>query len=957
MGVNMKYKKILIVTLILLAILSFGAVSASEDVDVIAQDSDGIVSQYNAIDGDVELNLTEEDAPTSDILSDAQNPHLEINAEEIQSGSDDATLISEHYEYESLPSLDNVESADILKIGNESFIDTALTAEDINTPYNSGDYFTVNLTDVNGYPIGDAAIIVAFEEYNETVYTGELGLAYVSVYGLKPGSYTPLIRFEGDEIYASSNTTANVVITRMDSVINAYNMITSYNSGEDLLVYLVDAYGYPIYDAAVIAVFGEFNETVYTDESGVANVSVQGLKPGAHTPLIKFEGDDGYNPSNTTANVVITKTNSDVVVEDITTEYNSGDDLMIYLEDSYGYPIYDAAVIAVFDEFMKTVYTDEYGFTNVSLKGLKPGSYAPSIMFVGNDCYNPSNTTANVVITKATTYLTTSYSGGILSALLRDNNGNPVVGAKVGFAVNGVTYIYTDENGEAKYFTDSLAEGTYTVRVKYYGDDSYRESNQIVTQIKVVKIPTNLKASDVSVLCHDENGYLVATLTDANGNAVNNAKVGFANNGVKYFYTDENGQAKYSTKDLAEGTYTVKIKFYGEGVYAASNQVTAKIVVGKIATSLRASDVSVLCHDENGYLVATLTDANGNAVNNAKVGFANNGVKYFYTDENGQAKYSTKDLAEGTYTVKIKYYGNDTYSASNQATAKIIVGKLATKLTSADVTVIHNKEGYLVATLKDANGKPISGAKVGFANNGVKYFYTDENGQARYPTKDLAIGTYTVLMKYYGDGTYRASNQISAKIYVASKMVSKLSSADVHVLPGEDGYLVATLKDANGKPISGAKVGFANNGVKYFYTDENGQAKYSTKDLVEGTYNVLMKFYGNDDYEASNQVSAKMYVGKYVTPSLTSNGVSTTYGANDYLVATLTGMNNKPIAGAKILFTVMGKKILDITDSSGHAKISTKGYAPAIYNVAFKYAGNSVYSAVTSSAKMIINKA
>ena len=63
MGVNMKYKKILIATILLLTILSIGAVSASEDADVLAQDSDAVVSQENAVDDDLS-DATDENALT-----------------------------------------------------------------------------------------------------------------------------------------------------------------------------------------------------------------------------------------------------------------------------------------------------------------------------------------------------------------------------------------------------------------------------------------------------------------------------------------------------------------------------------------------------------------------------------------------------------------------------------------------------------------------------------------------------------------------------------------------------------------------------------------------------------------------------------------------------------------------------------------------------------------------------
>ena len=897
----MKYKKILIVAFILLAILTIGAVSASGDADVIAQGYDETVSDDNVVD--------------------------EI------SGVEDLSLLGDDS-------------------GNA---ETTLTAEDINTKYNSGEGIIVNLTDANGYGVVDVPIIAVFDDFTETVYTNESGLADISLRGLKPGYYTPLIKFEGYDYYNPSSTFANVVITKTDCNITALDIETPYNSGEGFMVYLADEYGNPIYDALIYTTFDNITEITYTDELGWTNVSVKGLKPGNYTPLIKFEGDDYYNPSIAVANVVITKTSCNITALDILTPYNSGDGFLVYLVDEYGYPIYDASIVSVFDDFTEIAYTDELGWANVSVKGLKPGAYKPLVKFEGDDYYNPSNTTVNIIITKTDSHMdvfdiTAQYNCGEDGPVyLFDAYGYPIYNATLIVVIDDVMQtVYTDETGWAYISLKGLKPDSYPSLVVFVGNDYYNPSNETFF-IEIIKANTKITTNYT-------NGTLSAFLTDDYGNPISGAKVGFANNGVTYSLTDEKGEARYSTKDLPEGTYTVRVKYFGDDNYNPSNQAVTEIVVTKITTELSSADVTVRYHDEDAYLLATLKDGDGNPVSGVKVGFANNGVTYVYTDENGEARYYTGNLDEGTYNVKMKFYGDDAYGASNQATAKIVIGKIATSLNASDVQVRYNAEGYLVATLKDANGKAIVGAKVGFANNGVTYVYTDENGEAKYSTLGLNNGTYTVKIKYYGNDTYQESNQASAKIYVVDKISTSLTSSDVHVLYDEDGYLVATLKDANGKAIVGAKVGFANNGVTYLYTDENGEAKYSTKGLAEGTYDVRIKFYGNDAYQESNQARAKIYVGKYMTPSLTSNGVTTTYGADDYLVATLTGMNNKPITGAKILFTVFGKKIVDITDSSGHAKISTKGYNPGIYNVLFKFAGNSMYSEASSTAKMTINR-
>ena len=459
----------------------------------------------------------------------------------------------------------------------------------------------------------------------------------------------------------------------------------------------------------------------------------------------------------------------------------------------------------------------------------------------------------NTILAKSSdSILSTVYTGGNLIATLTDSEGNPISGAKVGFANNGVTYIRTDKNGKASYSTKDLNAGTYTVKVKFYGDNIYSASNQAIAKITVSKSNTKLTSSNVNVN-YGSNGYLVATLKDSNGNPVSGAKVGFANNGVKYVLTDANGQAKYSTKDLAPGTYNVKMKFYGNDAYLESNQIAAQITVNNVATKL-----AVVNSGSDG-LVATLTDANGKPVSGAKVGFANNGVKYIVTDANGQAKYSTSGLTKGTYTVKMKFYGNDAYPASNQVVAQITVNKYITTLTSTNLNANYGSNAYLTATLRDSNGKPVSGAKVGFANNGVKYVVTDANGQAKYSIDGLAAGNYTVKMKFYGNDNYLESNQAVATISI-NKVATTLTSANVKVTYGSSGNLVATLKDAYGNPIKGAKVGFTYNGLKYAVTDANGQAKYSIDGLAAGTYTVKMKFYGSDSYLESDQISATVTV-------------------------------------------------------------------------------------------------
>ena len=98
------------------------------------------------------------------------------------------------------------------------------------------------------------------------------------------------------------------------------------------------------------------------------------------------------------------------------------------------------------------------------------------------------------------------------------------------------------------------------------GDDisDYVASNDVASESASKDLANNddfilLKSNDNTVINTVYKGNnLIATLTDAEGNPISGAKVGFANNGVTYIRTDANGQAKYSTKGLADGKYVIK---------------------------------------------------------------------------------------------------------------------------------------------------------------------------------------------------------------------------------------------------------------------------------------------------------------------------------------------------------------------------------------------------------------
>ena len=111
----------------------------------------------------------------------------------------------------------------------------------------------------------------------------------------------------------------------------------------------------------------------------------------------------------------------------------------------------------------------------------------------------------------------------------------------------------------------------------YAGDDAYNPSTVENVKVYVQKVSTSLAASDVSASYG--SGELVATLTDASGQAIANEKVSITIDGVKTTLTsDASGQVRLSTAGLAVGSYTAEIAYKATTYYYASS-TTANVVI------------------------------------------------------------------------------------------------------------------------------------------------------------------------------------------------------------------------------------------------------------------------------------------------------------------------------------------------------------------------------------------
>lgn len=292
------------------------------------------------------------------------------------------------------------------------------------------------------------------------------------------------------------------------------------------------------------------------------------------------------------------------------------------------------------------------------------------------------------------------------------------------------------------------------------------------------------RLSTVLIADIDDEGNLVVSLNDVDGNPLANYDVFISINGDEAtpYGLDDNGKISI---DLTEykGELNITVAFEEDDDYKGSSdsinaflviktviqnvtvEVPVYIPVNQTATTIVASDLTATAKLVKTLSIA-LKDANGKALADKIIQVVVNGkISTIATDKNGVAKININYANAGTYYYTLSFLGDNDYKASLKA-VKVTVNKQVTKAVFAKKTFKAKATKKLNFTLKDAKGKAIKGKKITFTVNKKTYTAkTNAKGIATVKVKITKKGKYTAVAKFAGDSTYKAISK-KAKITV-----------------------------------------------------------------------------------------------------------------------------------------------------------------------------------------------
>lgn len=506
----MKFNKIFLFTLILLAALSFSAVSAE------SVDGDDTVAINDA------NNVIVSEQSFTDVIS-ASEPTISDDVNQNSSTGGDVPA----------PSTNTSTGDNGTAGGNGTNSSTpeknsTIISEDISLFYKNGTKFSAIFLDENGKALANQNItfVINGVAYNKT--TDKNGTADIGI-NLAPGSYV----IESKNLATNESVKNNVTVI---STINTANVVKLYRNGTHYYATFVDGQGNVLANKTVKFNINGVFYTKPTDANGTARLNIW-LYPGKYILT-------AYNPINNEAKACNVTVLSTINGTDVTKYYRNDTHYSAVIVDSNGTPVANKTVRLNINGVFYNKTTDENGTVRLNI-WLLPGNYTITV-------YNPSNGEENsnkvIVLPKLIAKdMTMDYQAGKnYTVKVVDGQGKALANQTVKININGVIYTKTTDANGIAYLGIRLNPGNYVCTS--YWNDSF-----VSTKIVVNKLTASISILTPTVKKGD---YYKVKITDKkSNNPIVNHLVIFVYNGTAYgAYSDNEGIAKIKI-GLPAGSY------------------------------------------------------------------------------------------------------------------------------------------------------------------------------------------------------------------------------------------------------------------------------------------------------------------------------------------------------------------------------------------------------------------
>jgi len=596
--------------------------------------------------------------------------------------------------------------------------DTKLTLNVSNTTVvnNTVVTITANLTDTNNNPLINQPVTITIGEETFKLNTNENGIINKEYTTHEVGKQNITVTYNGNNMYNANSTTTNINVYKIDTklTLNVSNTTAVNNTQINITAILTDTDGNKLANQNItLNVAGKpFN--IKTNSNGVATQNYTPTTLGKQTITATYNGDSQHNNSpeqTTTINIIKIDTKLSVKVSNSTPINNTNITITATLTDTDNKAIANQNITLNVAGKTFNVKTNSNGIATQNYTPTTIGTQTITTTYNGNSQYINSTETTSITVNKINTELAVKVSNSTpinntnitITATLTDTDNKAIANQNITLNVAGKTFnVKTNSNGIATQNYTPTTIGTQTITANYKGDSQYVNSNA-TTNITVKKINTkiDLKVSNNTPINNTPINITV-TLTDADNNKLSNQQVTLNINGkTATAKTNNNGQVTQTYTPTKVETQNITATYNGDSRYNNSTKTIRITVKNKIKTQTTVTPVTGVI-GEKLTIKATVTDTNGNNVNEGNLIFKVNGVTI---KDNGKLTGSSNPLkikvVNGVATATIipdinmtnaknitaYYVGTTIYNASTSNPASMNISKR-----NATIEVTTNKK-------------------------------------------------------------------------------------------------------------------------------------------------------------------------------------------------------------------------------------------------------------------------
>ena len=794
------------------------------------------------------------------------------------------------------------------------------------------------------------------------------------VYGIKLGTATVTVIFDGSGKYRAVNKTINVTVN---------DVITSIDVNDSIKVNLTET-------ASIIASVnpsGAGKLIFTTNDNDIISINskgvVKGLKVGTATVTISLNANGKYRAANKTITVIVSEIESQIIVDNDNIELVYGNETTINatltpnVKGKLTFTSNDTGIVTV----------DENG----NVKTVKSGVATITVSYAGDGKYTSVDKNVTVTVKRAPSSIGIDENITMEIGLGYSLNPNTEPGnLKLTYDSEDTGIVEIDSNG----FIYSISYGTAQITITFPGDECYLPSNATATVTVSPRI-TEIRVNDtVTIGFGDSKGLGAEIYVPIFGSSIA-GELTYVSSNPEIVSVDEK-IGLITAIDV--GNATITITYAGTNVYTPSN-ATVYVEATTRTTHVKVGETSISLYVDDTQSI------------NATLERGPDGARLNYVSDNPNVVRvnpltgEISAIGEGSATITISYPGNDDYHSSS-ATVSVSVSRYKTQVkakTSYEMkiyeeldlnAVVMPNEGTLTYTSSDedvvtvdANGR-LSGKKLGSAVITIKYA-----GDKKYlpSQKDVFVEVFKIptsinltdinlfagdeyklgkivspdgvptRAKYYeytswdldvfdvDNGVITAVHEGSAELYVGFlgddvylpsnitvnvNVVKKIISADEYNITvevdddaGEVKFTLTLPEDAEGSFLVRM-----DNGV---YSEEivDGMAVIVFDELEPGDYKATLS-YGGDQKYAGFSNDTKFRIGKYKIDK--NKDVDVLLGSTAKYTVHLT-KDTQAMENKTIKFKVNGKTLYAVTDKYGYASINVKLPAMKSYKVTAKY--------------------